>query len=67
VVIQRTTLKGLYAGLAGDDPTAALMTLNSSVYLLDCTLVGGTGIGPHGFYMTHGFPAATVRGGLLFP
>lgn len=66
VVIQRSILRGLNAGLFGEDPTPALMTVNSSVYLHDCTLVGGSGIGPHGFYMTYGNPAATVRGGILY-
>jgi hypothetical protein len=67
VVIQRSTLRGLNAGITpSEEPTAAMMTLNSSVYLHDCTLMGGLGVGPHGFYLTHGYPGATVRGGLLY-
>lgn len=67
LVIQRCVLKGLNAGISpGLDPTAAMMIMNTSAYLHDCTLTGGLGIGPHGFYMTHGYPGATVRGGKLY-
>ncbi|MHC4946247.1 MAG: hypothetical protein ACYTG7_24810, partial [Planctomycetota bacterium] len=52
VIFQHTDLNGLYTGLTFEDPVSGLEAWDSSVYLHDCVVWGGTGVGFHGFYMT---------------
>lgn len=66
VIFERTVLKGRYTELYMEDPVSGLEAWDSSVYLHGCTVWGGTGIGPHGFYMTYGASAVVIHGGFLY-